>query len=109
MEDLPAWLDNLPENVQKLGLENNLEDDRLKTLGDFTFNDKLSELKSLAYEEEKSNYNDEKVLVLGEEVHGIPPEVLAKLDVLLEIPMRGRKESFNVSVAAGIAIYELIR
>ena len=109
VEDLPAWLDNLPEDVQKLGLENNLEDDRLKTLGDFTFDDKLSELKSLAYEEEKSNYTDEKVLVLGEEVHGIPPEVLAKLDVLLEIPMRGRKESFNVSVAAGIAIYELMR
>lgn len=47
------------------------------------------------------------VLVLGEEVHGIPPELLAECEDILEIPMRGKKESFNVSVAAAIAIYSL--
>ena len=47
------------------------------------------------------------MLILGEEVHGVPPEILAKVDEILEIPMVGRKESFNVSVAAGIAIWEL--
>ncbi len=47
-------------------------------------------------------------LILGEEVHGVAPELLALCDVTLEIPMRGRKESFNVSVAAGIAMYALI-
>jgi len=46
-------------------------------------------------------------LLLGEEVHGITPELLALCDVTLEIPMGGRKESFNVSVAAGIALYAL--
>ena len=46
-------------------------------------------------------------LILGEEVHGIPPAILRQCDELLEIPMCGQKESFNVSVAAGIALWEL--
>lgn len=47
------------------------------------------------------------VLLLGEEVHGITPELLALCDDTIEIPMKGQKESFNVSVAAGIALYAL--
>ena len=47
------------------------------------------------------------LLVLGEEVHGIAPQLLNLCDVTLEIPMKGTKESFNVSVAAGIALYAL--
>lgn len=46
-------------------------------------------------------------LLLGEEVDGIDPALRDTCDVLLEIPMRGQKESFNVSVAAGIALYGL--
>jgi 23S rRNA (guanosine2251-2'-O)-methyltransferase len=46
-------------------------------------------------------------LLLGEEVHGITPELLARCDTTLEIPMVGHKESFNVSVATGIALYAL--
>lgn len=46
-------------------------------------------------------------LVLGEEVHGVPSDILEQCEDILEIPMQGQKESFNVSVAAGIALYEL--
>lgn len=46
-------------------------------------------------------------LLLGEEVNGIEAELLKHCDDIVEIPMRGRKESFNVSVAAGIAMYAL--
>lgn len=46
-------------------------------------------------------------LVLGEEVHGIPSDLIEECDDLIEIPMSGKKESFNVSVAAGIALYAL--
>ena len=46
-------------------------------------------------------------LLLGEEVHGIEPDILAQCDYIVEIPMRGTKESFNVSVATGIALYGL--
>jgi tRNA G18 (ribose-2'-O)-methylase SpoU len=44
-------------------------------------------------------------LVAGNEVGGILPEVLELADVILEIPMLGKKESLNVSVAFGIAAY----
>jgi len=46
-------------------------------------------------------------LILGEEVHGIPPELLEQVEDIIEIPMVGQKESFNVSVATGIALYHL--
>lgn len=46
-------------------------------------------------------------LLLGEEVHGIEPHYLSYCQAIVEIPMRGKKESFNVSVAAGIALYQL--
>jgi len=50
---------------------------------------------------------DKVVLVLGEEVAGVEKEILDLADVIVEIPMEGQKESFNVSVAAGIALYGL--
>ncbi len=46
-------------------------------------------------------------LLVGNEVDGIAPETLAQADSILEIPMRGIKESLNVSVAAGIALFAL--
>lgn len=46
-------------------------------------------------------------LILGEEVKGIPKDIIDDCDISLEIPMKGKKESFNVSVAAGIALYAL--
>jgi tRNA G18 (ribose-2'-O)-methylase SpoU len=48
-------------------------------------------------------------LILGEEVHGIPQKLLNQCDCLLEIPMLGQKESFNVSVATGIALWEITK
>lgn len=50
---------------------------------------------------------DKIALLLGEEVSGIDDVLRTECDVLLEIPMRGKKESFNVSVAAGMALYAL--
>jgi tRNA G18 (ribose-2'-O)-methylase SpoU len=47
-------------------------------------------------------------LVLGEEVEGLPPNLLKLADQVIEIPMLGQKESLNVSVAAGLAIYRLL-
>lgn len=44
-------------------------------------------------------------LVVGREVEGIEPEVLAACDVALEIPMYGQKESFNVVQAAAMAMF----
>ena len=46
-------------------------------------------------------------LLLGEEVEGITTDLRNLCDDLIEIPMVGKKESFNVSVATGIALYHL--
>ncbi len=46
-------------------------------------------------------------LLLGEEVYGIEEQYVAQCEAALEIPMVGKKESFNVSVAAAIALYQL--
>jgi 23S rRNA (guanosine2251-2'-O)-methyltransferase len=47
-------------------------------------------------------------LILGNEVGGIDKGILAECDKIIQIPMKGKKESLNVSVAAGIAIYEIL-
>jgi 23S rRNA (guanosine2251-2'-O)-methyltransferase len=47
------------------------------------------------------------VLLLGEEVKGLTDSLINECDDLIEIPMVGKKESFNVSVATGIALYGL--
>jgi 23S rRNA (guanosine2251-2'-O)-methyltransferase len=47
------------------------------------------------------------VLVMGSEDRGISPEILKITDVYLSIPMAGSIESLNVSVAAGILLYEI--
>jgi 23S rRNA (guanosine2251-2'-O)-methyltransferase len=46
-------------------------------------------------------------LLLGEEVEGIEQGLRQQCDDLIEIPMIGKKESYNVSVATGIALYAL--
>lgn len=51
----------------------------------------------------------ELALVLGGEVDGLDPEVMSICDELVEIPQFGLKESLNVSVAAGVALYALLR
>jgi tRNA G18 (ribose-2'-O)-methylase SpoU len=47
------------------------------------------------------------VLILGAEVEGVSPAVLKKCDAIIDIPMSGKKESLNVSVAFGIAVFRL--
>jgi 23S rRNA (guanosine2251-2'-O)-methyltransferase len=44
-------------------------------------------------------------LILGNEVRGVPPSVLKMADQVFKIPMQGKKESLNVSVAFGVAAF----
>jgi len=44
-------------------------------------------------------------LIVGREVEGVETEVLTLADQIIEIPMFGRKESFNVVQAAAMALY----
>ena len=46
-------------------------------------------------------------LVVGHELTGVPEDILRVADAIVKIPMLGEKESLNVAVAAGIALYHL--
>lgn len=46
-------------------------------------------------------------VILGTEVTGIPPDITRLATVTCEIPMLGKKESFNVVQAAAMALYQL--
>lgn len=48
------------------------------------------------------------VLILGHEVEGVNQELIDLCDYALEIPQFGTKHSLNVSVAAGIALHQLV-
>ena len=62
---------------------------------------------SVPYDSLKVRKHDKIAIVVGHEVKGISPALLGIADVIAEIPMRGRKESLNVSVAFGIMAYSL--
>jgi 23S rRNA (guanosine2251-2'-O)-methyltransferase len=51
---------------------------------------------------------DKFALIVGNEVDGVSARALKRASVSVEIPMQGKKESLNVSVATGIALYMLI-
>ena len=86
-ESLDEWLslNNTTTKLPVIGLE---QSDRSVMLPDFTPPEQFA-------------------LLLGEEVHGIENQHLTSCEHLVEIPMHGQKESFNVSVATGIALYGL--
>ena len=78
---------------QIIGLENNID---------------VGTIYKLNSDELRSRLSDKVVLVLGEEVNGISTSLYELIDLFVEIPMKGQKESFNVSVAARIAMYGLM-
>lgn len=55
------------------------------------------------------NYNNKTVVVIGNEANGISQEILQTADKKVIIPMLGKTESLNASIAASIMIYEYVR
>lgn len=49
--------------------------------------------------------SEKTLFIFGNEVRGLSPALRARCDALIEIPMKGYKESLNVSVAAGIILF----
>ena len=56
----------------------------------------------------KVKLKQKNVFIVGAEVAGIPKNVLEKCDIIAEIPMKGKKESLNVSVACGVALFRIL-
>ncbi len=62
--------------------------------------------KSIDYKKVKTK--NKNVFILGNEVKGVSKQTLDKCDVVAEIPMSGKKESLNVSVSGGIALFRIL-
>lgn len=67
-----------------------------QTVGSIKLND-------FVYENEKS------ALVFGNEVYGVEQSVIDVCDGVIEIPQLGTKHSLNISVSAGIVLWEMLR
>ena len=63
--------------------------------------------KSIDYK--KVTLKNKNVFIVGAEVTGIPKNILKKCDIIAEIPMRGKKESLNVSVACGVVLFRILK
>lgn len=68
--------------------------------------------RSITYKEFFKKSGGKKVtkvaIIFGNEVEGLPKKIITLCDAVVDIPMLGEKESLNVSVSAGIILYELI-
>jgi len=65
------------------------------------------ELNQQAIDLKKYSGTQKLALILGNETEGVSAEAIAESDIVIQIPMRGTKESLNVAVTAAIAMYEL--
>jgi tRNA G18 (ribose-2'-O)-methylase SpoU len=51
---------------------------------------------------------EKSAFIFGNEISGVDPQTLSKVDYVLEIPMKGKKNSLNVSTTVGIILYQFI-
>ncbi len=121
----PAPVDRFGRPVPQLakvalGAEKNVPWEAVKASAEFKLIKKLKKdgYKILAIEQAKNSVPYHRLkfkgskfkvaLIMGNEVRGLPKNILKIADKTLEIPMRGTKESLNVSVAFGIAVFGLL-
>ena len=76
---------------------------------------KKENYKIIAIEQDKNSTDYKKVkllkknaFIVGTEVSGLPKNILKICDEIAEIPMKGKKESLNVSVATGVALFRIL-
>ncbi len=98
-----------------LGAEKSVEWQHCKNLSKIIDKLKAEKFEICAIEQDKESVSYKKyklknktAFVFGNEVRGLSKEALQKCDRVLEIPMKGKKESLNVSVSAGIVLFEKI-
>lgn len=115
-ERLPHLRQRLTKQIHKtaLGAEKILASQYVKSPENIIQQYRQRGYKIVALEQTKNSHKlpnyqtpGKVLLILGEEVNGIPLGILKLSDEAVEIPMVGQKESFNVSVATGIALYHL--
>ncbi len=98
-----------------LGAEEFIEWEAKKSLPALMRSLKRGKFLIIGIEQDKNSIDYRKVklksknaFIVGTEVTGIPKNILKQCDVIAEIPMRGKKESLNVSVALGVFLFRVL-
>ncbi|MCJ7732795.1 23S rRNA (guanosine(2251)-2'-O)-methyltransferase RlmB [Candidatus Bathyarchaeota archaeon] len=92
--NVPVWQTNIYPAIKQM------QDEGLRIIG-------IDASGTKPYYEEK--LSGAVAFVLGGESKGVNPTLLSKCDSVVNIPMRGKLDSLNVSVAAAVVIYERVR
>lgn len=112
----PVYLTKAQKELAKtaLGAEKNVSWEKKVSLGRiFTkLHQEKFEIVALEQHEKSIDYlkyvpKKNVALLVGNEVRGVDAKILKQCDVIMEIPMWGKKNSLNVSVASGIALYQI--
>ncbi len=82
--------------------------DKLKTEGYSVFSIEQAE-NSLSLEKLQLDKSSKYAVIFGHEVHGVQQQVIDESDACIEIPQYGTKHSLNVSVTAGIVIWDFFK
>ena len=116
----PTPLDKYGREVKEiaktaLGAEKSVEWEYAKNTGAAVCKLKRDGYQIIAIEQSRDSVDYKKVkagskvaFVVGYEVEGVAKNILRLCDIVAEIPMHGSKESLNVSVAAGIALFRIL-
>jgi tRNA G18 (ribose-2'-O)-methylase SpoU len=108
-EDMHKVAIGAEKSVSWSHLENPLQDIQdLKKTGSHVVGVEQDKNSVDIFDYKKPENISEIIIVMGEEVSGMEKEQLSLCDDIVEIPMRGEKESLNVSVAFGVAVYQIL-
>lgn len=98
-----------------LGAEQNVSWEKLETMSKLITKLKKEDFFLIAIEQAPNSADYKRVklkeknaFIFGNEVTGLPKNILKNCDIIAEIPMRGEKESLNVAVSAGVALFRIL-
>lgn len=98
-----------------LGAEKSIPSEQAKSVSVLIKKLKKDGFEIIAIEQDEKSIDYKKIklgnktaFILGNEVDGIEKKVLNLCDKIAEIPMKGKKESLNVSVSAGIVLFRML-
>ena len=98
-----------------MGAENFVKSEQIKDIFNLIKKLKLEGFQIIAVEQDKKSIDYKKIklikknaFIFGSEVFGIEKKVLKNSDLIAEIPMRGQKNSLNVSTTVGIFLFKLL-
>lgn len=120
---LPHFADKITRQIHKtaLGAETTVDFERFETFEEVLVKLKQENALLVGLEQNQGSLSPKEcaqkiekmypkrpvALIVGNEIHGVDTAILKQMDLIMEIAMHGSKESLNVSVATGIALYAL--